>query len=604
MNLGFGLGLARQSVLGAIISAVPHYSDLAAWIDPSDSDAVTSSDGIITALTDKSPSPKTVTISGDPRIGLRSLNGEPVMTCLGGQEIKVAGIPNILTDEITMFMVMMTDYSSNDCPWSFGNGEFRAFANGGQSLRLTGGGYSGDTILGSIDLPKLFCMAHDTATTEMRMNGVQDSSAQQIFTTNSTDLFIANNGGNSATAGWVGIIAEVLVYDRKLTPSEIVEVETYLDDKYNVISLPANISVIGAGQSNMRNLFTSYDAAEDTTSNVDAATYTGRDAGQLEFIKTMETNATLTDVEFIDGSTPSSAANKENDSGAGWWYDHVTETFGAVYDNFITQSNAAAYDIPVVVWNQGGTDGTGIGSTTVSSFDATKAANYKTALKAIFAKMRADLGDQLIIVLSPLSTKELERKGHQAVREIQREVSEELDYVFLANEITQFGTRDADNLHLPLQGAVDMAWHLGLFTQYAMGRQQDASVYGSTISDVSRTGMVVTVTLAHDIWGSSKGDDFTPTTGITGFEFWNDGYDGRGDADATEITISSAVRTNATTITLTLSSLPTDDEYLIYASKGVNGINHDNMVLDNSARTLPLRSTVWGDTGSGFEKVN
>lgn len=62
------------------------------------------------------------------------------------------------------------------------------------------------------------------------------------------------------------------------------------------------------------------------------------------------------------------------------------------------------------------------------------------------------------------------------------------------------------------------------------------------VTTASRSGDVVTVTVAH---GSST--DFTPSSGITGFRYYN-------ATTGVEIPQASCVRTNATTITLTLST--------------------------------------------------
>ncbi|MGL6009425.1 MAG: hypothetical protein ACRC1D_08210, partial [Culicoidibacterales bacterium] len=97
------------------------------------------------------------------------------------------------------------------------------------------------------------------------------------------------------------------------------------------------------------------------------------------------------------------------------------------------------------------------------------------------------------------------------------------------------------------------------------------------ITGAVRSTVTVTVTLRH-----SKGTDFTPTTGISGFRYFNN--------SGTEITITAAVRTNATTITLTLASGVAGTLYYIYGDALSD--TAANYVKDNSENTMPLRSYV------------
>ncbi|HRC26917.1 MAG TPA: hypothetical protein PKX87_05750, partial [Alphaproteobacteria bacterium] len=93
----------------------------------------------------------------------------------------------------------------------------------------------------------------------------------------------------------------------------------------------------------------------------------------------------------------------------------------------------------------------------------------------------------------------------------------------------------------------------------------------------TRTGTTVSVTIAHD-----SGTDLTPSIGIEGFSF----FDG-----TTPIAITSAVRTNATTLTLTLASAPVSGtRTLYYGYDAMVGLNTANVVRDNSPYALPLRA--------------
>ncbi|HSV26231.1 MAG TPA: hypothetical protein VLJ17_24805 [Xanthobacteraceae bacterium] len=98
-------------------------------------------------------------------------------------------------------------------------------------------------------------------------------------------------------------------------------------------------------------------------------------------------------------------------------------------------------------------------------------------------------------------------------------------------------------------------------------------ITSATLTDATHT----TVGLTH-----SMGTDFTPTSGITGFEV-------SGDGGATWLTPSAAVRTNATTITLTHSSLQTSQRLVRYAYGTQPNVS--SPIIDNSSIGVPLNYT-------------
>jgi hypothetical protein len=106
-------------------------------------------------------------------------------------------------------------------------------------------------------------------------------------------------------------------------------------------------------------------------------------------------------------------------------------------------------------------------------------------------------------------------------------------------------------------------------------------VDGPAISGVSRIGTAVTVTIAHD-----GGTDFTPTSSIAGFHYYNGS-----DYTASENVITGAARTSATTITLTLTSSSAGTLYYGRGSLSTDTIA--NLVKDNSTQALPLQFSKW-----------
>jgi Carbohydrate esterase, sialic acid-specific acetylesterase len=97
------------------------------------------------------------------------------------------------------------------------------------------------------------------------------------------------------------------------------------------------------------------------------------------------------------------------------------------------------------------------------------------------------------------------------------------------------------------------------------------SITSAAVVDATHT----TVDLTH-----SMGTDFTPTSGITGFTV-------SGDNGATFAVPTAAVRTNATTITLTHAALTTNSNRQLLYQYGINP-DVSNLVADNSALAVPL----------------
>lgn len=134
----------------------------------------------------------------------------------------------------------------------------------------------------------------------------------------------------------------------------------------------------------------------------------------------------------------------------------------------------------------------------------------------------------------------------------------------------------SDGVHISDAGMQEKAKWRARYIASLDGKTVSGAVTGSSISSVSRSGTSVTVTLTHPTGIS----DFTPTTGIEGFVFEDDG---------SEITISSAVRTNATTITLTLASTPSGAEVLKYCYGSGYGLDRTNLVRGNDTLQMPLQ---------------
>lgn len=137
-----------------------------------------------------------------------------------------------------------------------------------------------------------------------------------------------------------------------------------------------------------------------------------------------------------------------------------------------------------------------------------------------------------------------------------------MDAVLLADHLHQTG---ADCLKSADRYARSITTLLGVTTGYPKWDISSAATVNSTTT---------TVTLAHGL-----GSDFTPTSGITGFEI-------SGDNGGTWAACTG-VRTDATTITLTHASVATTNARKLRYQYG-KSCDVSALVLDNSSLAVPL----------------
>lgn len=216
-------------------------------------------------------------------------------------------------------------------------------------------------------------------------------------------------------------------------------------------------------------------------------------------------------------------------------------------------------------------------------------ASFKSAYEGIFDDMIAHLSSLgqtgIKICIQPLGRYRLNSSSaHNTNCSYLRQAQQEL-----AAENSSTICLGPEKSHQPL---VDNLVHLtdaGYASQAVLtlrkaldfnGETISGAVDGPTIGTPTLSGTTVTVPITH-----TDGTDFTPTSAIGGFQFYDDG---------TDIAISSAVRTNATTITLTLASTPSGTtKELWYAWGSLYNDLGSTLVRDNSAYAMPLRAGKW-----------
>jgi hypothetical protein len=326
---------------------------------------------------------------------------------------------------------------------------------------------------------------------------------------------------------------------------------------------------IAGGQSLEENLFT---AIEDNTP-----------AGAESFIDIADNTLTGT-VMFGSGATGGAYASKAESSDANelnYFYNPATGLFeGTAAINWLRAAQSLGGVCRGITWDQGQASAIGI-----NAGRETKA-EYKAVLLLIFTWMRGVVGS-VPIIISPIgrrSDSAAYSAAWQSVREAELEVAaENSSYIKLAPDYYDLAMYDetgvGDGVHISKSSSIIKGQREARSMLAALGESVTA-FNPPTITNVSRTGAVLTITLTH-----ASGTDFAPTTGISGFYFTDNGA---------SIAILTAVRTNATTVTVTLASTPTGTKVLYYGYGIMQGITVANILKDNSANTLPLRAYVSG----------
>lgn len=274
--------------------------------------------------------------------------------------------------------------------------------------------------------------------------------------------------------------------------------------------------------------------------------------------------ATGREVFYVDLAQGGSSLFKKNSTVSEYWWDEDTDSPGTMLTQLYDRLDAFNIKPHVLSWSQGEQD-----ALFLDMASRPTGAEYKAKLQLLFEDVRARYGNVQIYlkVIGRRTGANPNVGGVQAVRNAQLELIEELDYLHFGGE--QYHVGLTDTVHPDDAGYAEIG--------AAQGRIMAGGSAGPRISGWSRSGAAVTVNIAHD-----GGTDITPSASIEGFTFMVDGA---------PVSISSAVRTDASTITLSLASTPsgsTEELYYIYDASETLDIAYT--VRDNSAHAMPLRS--------------
>jgi len=548
------------------------------WLDGDDSSTITHTNGRVSQWRDKSGLANHANqgnTSFQPRTGVRTLNGKNVVVSDDDSIMDCGDIGVDPQDQnLTVIAVFASDdWGSFGTVYSWGGSQLRALHNSANRLQFLANGNT--NILASSGnatgtRPYISTLALDATTIDFRYDETADNSTGSVALNSSNNFNIFCNTTSSNTFSLDGYMAEIMVYDRKLTLSEIQQIETYLAAKWQIASqIDNDFVLVGSGQSNMEYHFTQGGGtAAVALENTLSSYYSGN-------------------VEFINGANSASSLIKSNAATNftdRWYYDPVLDEFGPSYDKFVTA--VTGKNVKGIIWDQGETDASAIGRFT-GTYDHAKAVEYKAGLITLFEKYRELLGNVPIYIV-PLGR----RGGGQGVSWtsltlMQYEVAAEMDNVFVTAPKHNYTIGDA--LHIEIGATRDsLATYQAHYVAKTMGRAGATPIDGPTFLDATLSGTTIDIDVGHI---GAAVLDASPASGIEGFSVFDGDYPGNlnDGVGASEIAITAATRVSDTVLRLTLSSAPVSaTPHVIYGYDAFDNADVANLPKDTLGFALPV----------------
>lgn len=247
-------------------------------------DSITANDGdALSTWSDSSGNGNDATNSGaagtKPAYKLTYTNGKPAVTFDGGDGFTVANEPNFDIETLTAFIVATRASGSgaimgkSTTLYTDGRRRKLQFAFGATSFVASSGsdGTSVSVTVTTTAVPAIYSFASSSNTShKFNYNGTNTNSTTTLSESssnfNNTSLLIGSNFA-IGTEGFIGDVAEIILFNRALSDDEIMGVMNYLAVKYNVIN-----DVIGGYP---RSVLPIYVPAQDTFTRANSTTTLG-----------------------------------------------------------------------------------------------------------------------------------------------------------------------------------------------------------------------------------------------------------------------------------------------------------------------------------------
>ncbi len=269
-------------------------------------------------------------------------------------------------------------------------------------------------------------------------------------------------------------------------------------------------------------------------------------------------------IGLLDYSNNGSGLRKEADWGTGYWEDTAP---GSIYNRFISGVSDTGGAAEFVIWIQGEADAAR-GTVTEEEY-AASLERFITNQVRLDITNGSDFEDLPFLVVMMIKRPGGKDKPHQAIRNAQKHVAENVTNSYLA--ATTLDLKNHGRQHLTPKAYITLGRRIAQSILHVLG--EETYHRGPKVIDVNRIdSQTIEIRIQHN-----GGSDFTPASGITGWEVI---------AQGTPVPITKVYRHDPQTIRIRLER-PLDDKaeirYLYGAMPDVK-----RPVLDNSPMSLPL----------------
>jgi hypothetical protein len=267
---------------------------------------------------------------------------------------------------------------------------------------------------------------------------------------------------------------------------------------------------------------------------------------------------------LLDYSKNGSGLRKEADWGTGYWEDTAA---GSIYNRFVSGVSETGGAIEFVIWIQGEADAAR-GTVTEKAY-AASLERFITRQLRVDITNSSDFSDLPFLIVMMIKRPGGKDEPHQAIRNAQKGVTETVKSSYLA--ATTLDLKNHGRQHLTPKAYMSLGERVAQTILYLLG--EETYYRGPGVTRVSQIdNRTIDIRIKHN-----GGSDFTPDSGITGWEVISRG---------TPVPITDVYRHDPQTIRIRLERPLNDKAQIRYLYGAMPDVRHP--VLDNSALSLPL----------------
>jgi hypothetical protein len=271
-------------------------------------------------------------------------------------------------------------------------------------------------------------------------------------------------------------------------------------------------------------------------------------------------------VGLLDYSKNGSGLRKEADWGTGYWENTAP---GSIYNRFIAGVSETGGMIEFVIWIQGEADAAR-GTVTAEEY-AASLQRFITNQVRMDITNGSDFEDLPFLIVMMIKRPGGKDKPHQDIRNAQKHIAENVTNSYLA--ATTLDLKNHGRQHLTPKAYITLGRRVSQSILHLLN--EETYHRGPRVSSVSRIdNRTIEIKIQHN-----AGSDFTPDSGITGWEVI---------ARGARLPITKVYRHDPQTIRMDLE-YPLDEKTEIrYLYGAMPDVKHP--VLDNSPMSLPLEA--------------